>query len=93
MLRKSCRTLPGAPLPLPLPPLPCLGASAIASFQRSIEVAREDDVFTPSPRSYQNACRPSGPRSSWSESTALSTTATETSARTPVPVWSVTLMA
>ena len=65
----------------------------MTSFQRSTDTAIDDPVATESPRSNQNAWRPSGPRSSWSESTALSTTATESSERTPLPLRSVTLIA
>ena len=89
VLRKSCRTC--CPM-RPLPPLPCLGASAMASFHRSTDTAIDDPVVTLSPRSNQKARKPSGPRSSCSDSTALSTTATETSDRTPLPALSVTLM-
>ena len=89
VLRKSCRSCCVA---RPLPPLPCLGSSATTSFHRSTETAIDEPVVTPRPRSNQNARRPSGPRSSCSASTARSTTATESSLRTPLPFRSVTLM-
>ena len=90
-MRKSLR---GCVVTRPLPPLPTPAAPkpiAIVSLYRSIDTAIDDAVFTASPRSNQKARSPSGPRSSWSASTALSMTATDTSARTPLPLLSVTL--
>ena len=89
VFRKSCRVFDRArPLPVFCP----RAASATASLYRSTDTDIDDAVFTLSPRSNQNAWRPSGPRSSASASTALSTTLTETSERTPRPSLFVTLM-
>ena len=76
----------------PAPPLPWPAISRVRSFARSMETDIDDPVVTARPRSNQNALMPSGPRSSSRESSALSTTATDSSERTPVPVWSLTAM-
>lgn len=93
VFRKSWRARSMASPPPAAPPFEPCSASATTSFQRFAEIDIDDAVLTPIPRSNQKARNPSGPRSSWSDSTALSTTATETSDRTPAPVWSVTRMA
>jgi hypothetical protein len=92
VLRKSERVFPLS-APEPAPPLPTRGSSATMSFQRSSDTPIDEFVETARPRSNQNARSPSGPRSSARLSTALSTTATDTSERTPFPLVSVTLIA
>ncbi len=76
----------------PPPPLPPADGSVITSFDRSIETDSEEPVATPKPRSNQKARSPVVERSLVSDSTALSTTATDNSERTPRPVWSLTSM-
>ena len=76
---------------LPSPSSPT-SASRYVSFQRSTWTDSDEAVCTPSARSNQNASMPSGPPSRASASTALSTMATETSAATPSPSASVTVI-